>query len=33
VVTHTLPLGDGPDAYARFHAREDGVGKVVLNPS
>ena len=33
VVTHHLPLSDGADAYARFHAREDGVGKVVLDPS
>jgi threonine dehydrogenase-like Zn-dependent dehydrogenase len=33
VVTHHLPLSDGAEAYARFHAREGGVGKVVLDPS
>ncbi len=33
VVTHHLALSDGADAYARFHAREDGVGKVVLDPA
>lgn len=33
VVTHTLPLTDGPAAYARFHARQGGIGKVLLDPS
>jgi len=33
VVTHHLPLSEGTEAYARFHARENGVGKIVLDPS
>ena len=33
VVTHHLSLDDGPDAYALFHDRRDGVGKVVLDIS
>lgn len=33
VVTHHLPLSEGPAAYERFHARADGVGKIVLDPS
>ncbi|MGZ6896072.1 MAG: alcohol dehydrogenase catalytic domain-containing protein [Acidimicrobiia bacterium] len=33
VVTHHLPLRDGADAYARFHVRVGGVGKIVLDPS
>lgn len=32
VVTHTMALADGPDAYALFASRADGVGKVVLTP-
>jgi alcohol dehydrogenase len=33
VVTHHLPLSEGPDAYALFASRADGVGKVVLDVS
>src|SRR6478752_3468085 len=33
VVTHHLPLSDGAEAYALFHSRAGGVGKVVLDPS
>ena len=33
VVTDHVPLSEGADAYARFHAREGGIGKVVLDPS
>lgn len=32
VVTHTMALADGPDAYALFASRADGVGKIVLTP-
>jgi threonine dehydrogenase-like Zn-dependent dehydrogenase len=32
VVTHTVGLADGPDAYALFASRAEGVGKVVLIP-
>lgn len=33
VVTHPdVPLADGPDAYGRFAARTEGMGKVVLRP-
>jgi threonine dehydrogenase-like Zn-dependent dehydrogenase len=31
-VTHRLPLGDAPAAYAMFQAKEDGAIKVVLEP-
>ncbi len=31
VITTRMPLREGADAYARFHAREDGVMKVVLS--
>jgi threonine dehydrogenase-like Zn-dependent dehydrogenase len=30
--SHTLPLDDAPDAYAKFQAKEDGYIKVVLKP-
>lgn len=30
VVTHHVPLSEGPEAYAMFAARADGVGKVAL---
>lgn len=33
IVSHELGLDDGPDAYARFDAREDGWTKVILTPS
>lgn len=33
VVTHHVPLSEGPDAYAMFAERSDGVGKVVLQVS
>jgi alcohol dehydrogenase len=33
VVTHHLGLSEGPEAYRLFSSREDGVGKVVLDPS
>ncbi|WP_069160932.1 alcohol dehydrogenase catalytic domain-containing protein [Nocardia altamirensis] len=32
VVTHRLPMSDGPHAYQLFAERADGVGKVVLDP-
>jgi alcohol dehydrogenase len=32
VVTHTMDLADGPNAYALFASRTDGVGKVMLRP-
>jgi glutathione-independent formaldehyde dehydrogenase len=32
VVSHHLPLDEGPDAYAQFDAREEGWTKVVLHP-
>jgi threonine dehydrogenase-like Zn-dependent dehydrogenase len=31
-VTHTLPLEEGPKAYATFQAKEDGMIKTVLKP-
>jgi threonine dehydrogenase-like Zn-dependent dehydrogenase len=33
IVTHRLPLEAGPDAYALFASRTDGVAKVVLDVS
>lgn len=33
VVTHHLPLSEGPEAYRLFADRLEGVGKVVLDPS
>lgn len=33
VVSDHVPLSEGVDAYRRFHAREDGVSKIVLDPS
>ncbi|NMN95933.1 alcohol dehydrogenase catalytic domain-containing protein [Antrihabitans stalactiti] len=33
VVSHRLPLSDGERAYAMFAGREDGVSKIVLDPS
>ncbi|MEU0481716.1 zinc-binding dehydrogenase [Streptosporangium sp. NPDC006013] len=33
VVSHRLPLSEGPGAYEMFAARRDGVTKIVLNPS
>ena len=32
VVSHRLPLEDGPEAYALFDAKRDGCTKVVLAP-
>lgn len=32
VVTHTAPLGKGPEMYRKFRDKEDGVIKVVLKP-
>ena len=32
VITHRLPLEDGPDAYKKFRDKEDGCIKVVLKP-
>lgn len=32
LITHRLPLAEGPAAYARLAAREEGWGKVVLQP-
>lgn len=31
-ITHHMALSDGAEAYRRFHAREDGVMKVILRP-
>jgi len=33
LVSHNLGLGDAPDAYRRFDAREKGWTKIVLNPA
>ena len=33
IITDRMALSDGSEAYARFAAREDGVMKVVLDPS
>ena len=33
VVSKVLPLGDAPDAYARFDKREEGYSKVLLQPA
>lgn len=33
VVSHHLGLSEGPEAYRRFHAREDGVLKISLDPT
>ncbi len=33
VVTHHLPLSEGPEAYRLFAGREAGVGKIVLDPT
>ena len=30
IVSHELPLGEAPDAYRHFDARDDGWTKVVL---
>lgn len=30
--THTLPLDDAPEAYAKFRAKEDGMVKVLFKP-
>jgi threonine dehydrogenase-like Zn-dependent dehydrogenase len=32
MITHRLPLSDGPEAYALFAAKRDGCIKVVLTP-
>ncbi len=32
VVSHRLPLGEAPDAFAKFDAREEGYVKVILKP-
>lgn len=32
LVTHTAPLSQGPELYAKFQKKEDGCIKVVLNP-
>ena len=33
IVSHELPLEQGPEAYKHFDAREEGWTKVVLHPS
>jgi glutathione-independent formaldehyde dehydrogenase len=33
IVSHDLPLGQGPDAYEHFDRREEGWTKVVLHPN
>jgi threonine dehydrogenase-like Zn-dependent dehydrogenase len=32
VVTHTAPLGQGPELYKTFRDKKDGCVKVVLKP-
>jgi threonine dehydrogenase-like Zn-dependent dehydrogenase len=32
LVTHVLPLEEGPAAYGRFQRKNDGMVKVVLRP-
>ena len=32
VVSHQIPLDDGPAAYTKFDRREDGYTKVILQP-
>ena len=32
VITHRLPLDDGPEAYKTFRDKKDGCIKVVLKP-
>jgi threonine dehydrogenase-like Zn-dependent dehydrogenase len=32
VITHTVPIDDGPDMYRTFREKEDGCVKVVLKP-
>lgn len=32
VITHRMALSEGAEAYRRFHAREEGVMKVVMSP-
>ena len=33
LVSHELPLTEGPEAYRRFDERQDGWTKVVLHPA
>ena len=33
VFTHEIGLSEGPEAYALFDSREDGVLKVMLDPT
>ncbi|SDE36754.1 glutathione-independent formaldehyde dehydrogenase [Paraburkholderia lycopersici] len=33
IISHTLPLGQAPDAYQQFDARNEGWTKVVLKPA
>jgi threonine dehydrogenase-like Zn-dependent dehydrogenase len=33
VITHHLGLSEGVEAYAAFHGRADGVGKIALDPT
>jgi threonine dehydrogenase-like Zn-dependent dehydrogenase len=33
LITHRLGLSDAVDAYRRFDARDDGILKVVLDPT
>jgi threonine dehydrogenase-like Zn-dependent dehydrogenase len=32
IVSHHLPLDEGPDGYKHFDARDDGWTKVILHP-
>lgn len=32
IISHHMPLSAGVDAYRQFHARQDGISKVVLHP-
>ena len=33
IITHTIPLAQGAEAYELFASRADGVGKIVLQPT
>jgi threonine dehydrogenase-like Zn-dependent dehydrogenase len=33
IISHELPLGEAPNAYQHFDARDDGWTKVVLKPA
>lgn len=33
VISHRLPLDDAPTAFAKFDARNNGYGKIILKPA